>query len=144
MSDVETVFKPPHLQGQPATRKKLIYSGLWLMVALACAAGFAYLNDLDQAGNPPAAITALYVLAAGGVLVSLALIINAANRYSALAAEQLKAELTALPDAQLLLCGQFKNHVPDDEWQIIRSVLRERWSDWDERLHNMLNQKVAR
>ena len=137
------IFDPPSLQRQPATRKKLLHCALWATVSICCVGTFAFLNKLEQADNPPAAITALYILAAGGVLISIALLVNMANHYSALAAEQLEAELLDLPDERLLLCGQLKHQVPNDEWQIIRSVLRERWVDWDVRLSDFLERQNA-
>lgn len=141
MSETENVFESPCLQRQPATRQKLIYSGLWVMIGIACAAGFAYLADLEAVDRAPAALPALYLLAGGGVFLSIALIIIVFNKFTGLATEQFRAELEALPDGQLLLCGQLKNHVPEDEWQVVRSVLRERWQDWDVRLSELLDRR---
>lgn len=144
MSNVETVFEPPHLQGQPATRKKLAYSGAIVLCLIGLAAVLAHFMHLSDQGELTQVQSALQIMAIAAVVILLALLINVFNKYTDLAEQQLRAELAAQPDSQLLLCGQLKHHVPSDEWRVIRSVLRDRWLDWDVRLHEMQNQEVVR
>jgi len=142
MTDVETVFEPPHLQGQPATRKKLAYSGAIVLCLIGLAAVLAHFMDLSDQGELTQVQSALQIMAIAAVVILLALLINVFNKYTDLAEQQLRAELSALPDSQLLLCGQLKNHVPNEEWQVIRSVLRERWEDWDVRLSELITSAI--
>ncbi|KXS55601.1 MAG: hypothetical protein AWU57_50 [Marinobacter sp. T13-3] len=135
MTQQQTSFTPPALQKQPATRKKLLFSGAWLIVTIACGGAIYWLNAQY---NERQAMTDLHrvfmLMAVAGTFLGLAMMINLYNKYADLANRQLTDVLLALPDDQLLLCGKLKPHVPSDEWVVIRGALSSRWRNWDVRL----------
>jgi len=135
MTESVTPFIPPALQQQPATRKKLLFSGAWLLLSLACGIGVFRLYTQYAGHQTMTDLHRVFMfMAVAGIFLGLAMMINLYNKYADLANQQLTDALLALPDDELLLCGKLKAYVPWDEWQVIRAALRSRWRDWDVRL----------